>query len=634
MKFFGGLFLSLALFSCVVEDESAAGSSGSSSSGLTAGTFTEYNQNATIDTSYNKVLYINLTDGTWSVDNATFTEIQKSKAYPFGENDNSAIIEYTKDDDKNSTGLIKIDVQSSSEDMAFYLSGTSETGGVKIQSNGTNKIALYLNDATMTSSNYPCVDITKGSDSIVNISGTNTFADGRAFGYGFGDSAATCDSSRVGNAEGSDSKGTLYCKGGMTICGSGSLSVTQAYKNCIASKDGVLKIENGSLSLTSKGKNGLFGGQAVVVQDGTISITTTGEISTSSTPAVYRKANGIKTDDDDYPESYVSIEGGSVTVSANYGKAINAPIVKLLGGENSFSSAGTAQGASRMMAPPAFFMDAPPPPPDGDFPPMFSRAGGPGGSGGMPGGNQGDTQGGNAGGSSSSATYTYYDADGVLQSGTITFAPEGIEGASAITISGGTHTVSGGDDGINVSNTGGTLAISGGTLFVKASGDGLDSNGNITISGGKVVVSQTGGGNSPIDAGDNYTFTVTGTDATVFALGSKDMFDESIPSSSSIPWISSTSLTSGTSSLGVNEIIAIKDPQSYNAAILISPSLTSGQPCSFVQGGTISGETEIFDGVYFPASVTGGTETSETATTTRTSSNGARPNRVFNRRGL
>ena len=37
----------------------------------------------------------------------------------------------------------------------------------------------------------------------------------------------------------------------------------------------------------------------------------------------------------------------------------------------------------------------------------------------------------------------------------------------------------------------------------------IDSNGNITISGGITVVSQTGGGNAPIDGGDGYKFVLT-----------------------------------------------------------------------------------------------------------------------------
>ena len=160
------------------------------------------------------------------------------------------------------------------------------------------------------------------------------------------------------------------------------------------------------------------------------------------------------------------------------------------------------------------------------------------------------------------------------------------------------------------------MSISGGFLFVKAQGDGLDSNGNITISGGLTVISQTGNGNSPIDAGDGYKFTVTGTDAVVFAMGGSGMFSESIPSSTVSPMIYKTNFGTSSSSLGVNGIVAVKSPLSYGAAILISSSLTKGSSYSFVKGGSISG-TEIVSGsgVYFPATVSSGSSYSATATT-------------------
>ena len=158
---------------------------------------------------------------------------------------------------------------------------------------------------------------------------------------------------------------------------------------------------------------------------------------------------------------------------------------------------------------------------------------------------------------------------------------------------------------------------------MKAQGDGLDSNGNITISGGVTVVSQTGNGNSPIDCGDgSYSFKVTGTSATVFAMGGSGMFSESIPSSTSIPMIYSTNC-SGSTSLGVNGIIALSSPQSYGAAILISNSLTSGSSYNFVKGGTISGTLYNSDaGVYFPATISSGTSVSATATTSSSSGMG------------
>jgi hypothetical protein len=304
-----------------------------------------------------------------------------------------------------------------------------------------------------------------------------------------------------------------------------------------------------------------------VVNGGDISFSGKGIISSSD----MRKANGFKTDDDNYTSSYVKITGGKTSVTTYNGKGINAPVVAISGGENIFTVTGTTSYSER------------------------------------------------------TSTGSWYDADGVKESGTVKFSPEGIESTSSISFSGGSTIVSAPDDGINVSNNGGSLTISGGFLYVKAQGDGLDSNGNITISGGITVVSQTGNGNSPIDCGDGYKFTVTGTSATVFAMGGNGMFSESIPSSTVSPMIYSTSC-SGSSSLGVNGIIALKAPQSYQAALLVSSSLTSGSSYSFVKGGTVSGTVyNTSAGVYFPASISGGTSVPCTATTQGGSGGGNGP---------
>lgn len=190
---------------------------------------------------------------------------------------------------------------------------------------------------------------------------------------------------------------------------------------------------------------------------------------------------------------------------------------------------------------------------------------------------------------------------------------EGIE-ATNISIEGGNTLISAEDDGINASNTNPWIKISDGFLYVRASGDGIDSNGNIEVSGGVTIVSQTGGGNSPIDCGDRgYTFTVTG--GTVFAMGSSDMFSESIPSSTSLPMVYSSKLSSGTS-LAVDNIIAVTNPQTFGAAVFVSDKLTSGNSYKFITGGDVEGNEYVENtGVYYPpTSVGSGKEVSATAT--------------------
>ena len=209
------------------------------------------------------------------------------------------------------------------------------------------------------------------------------------------------------------------------------------------------------------------------------------------------------------------------------------------------------------------------------------------------------------------------DGNFTIESGKldITSSWEGIE-ATNVYVLGGETTIDAQDDGINASNSNPSINISDGFLFVKALGDGIDSNGDIKVSGGVTVVSQSGGGNSPIDCGDGgYTFTVSG--GTVLAMGSSDMFSESIPSSTSNPMVYSTALGNSSSSLSVGDLIAIKNPQTFGAAIFISDKLTNSSKYNFVIGGTISGsEYKSGTGIYFPAeNVSGGKTVSVTATT-------------------
>lgn len=545
------------LSSCATDDES--GDSASSSS--TSASETDEAAAAGQENSISSMLYLDLTNGKISCDNSLWSEITGSNLKLYSD---TISVKSTK------TGLIKIDATASTSALSITISGTMNAGGIKIQSNGSDSVTVNLSGVTINSSNYPCLEVTKGSAAIVNLSGTNVFVDGRSYGYGYGEEEYA-ETSQHYVEDGSDSKGSLYSKGNLTISGNGSLSVTQAYKNCIASKDGILTIEKGTLNLknylssSETGKNGLFGGQGIIVNGGTITFDGKGIISTSDV----RKANAFKTDDDDYPESYIKINGGTISATAYNGKGLNAPCVYIAGGTNTFTVSGVT-----------------------GFTGDDNRSG------------------------------SWYDADGVAESGIVKFAAEGIEGESIVEISGGKTIVSALDDGINVSATGGNLKISDGFLLVKARGDGLDSNGNIVISGGTVVVSQTGGGNSPIDCGDgSYSFSVTG--GTVFAMGSSDMFNECLPSSTTVPYIYSTSFGNSSSSLGVNGIIALLSPQTYSAALLISSELENGKSYSFVKGGSVSG-TEILSGsgLYFPASVSGGSSISATATTQASSMGG------------
>ena len=578
IKLLGGFIFGLSLlsYSCVFDADKDARGNATSDSAATGSSF-----EAT------KSVYVDLSGkyGLSSGDVTTSIDTYSSSSCAPDVVDGIKIYYTLYDTSKSTsdTNVIRIDLSEETTTTNVVLTGTMTSGGVKIQTNKNLETGVTLSDVSISSSNYPCLEITKAGAVSLCLEGENTFIDGRSYGTGYGEqystssgatytdddgNTASCTVSSSVQKNGSDAKGTLYSKGDMTIYGDGELTIQQAYKNCIASK-GILTIEGGTITAqnykgsikSTTGKNGFWGASGVLVSGGNITFNGYGIVSTSD----LRKANAFKTDDDNYSDSWIKITGGTTDVTTYNGKGLCAPLVYISGGTNSFVVTGTTSYSER------------------------------------------------------TSTGSWKDADGVTESGTVKFAPEGIEAETLVSISGGVTYVSAPDDGVNVSTTGGNLNISGGFIYVSSNGDGLDSNGNITISGGTTVVSQTGGGNSPIDCGDgSYKFTVTGSSATVFAMGSSDMFSESVPSSTVNPYIKSTSL-SGSSSLAVkvgsDYPIAVEKPQTYGAVIFISSKLTSGSSYSFVKGGTISGTDTYGLGVYIPASVSGGSSISCTATT-------------------
>ena len=465
--------------------------------------------------------------------------------------------------DGSSTGVIRIDLSEVTQKTAIYLSGTMTSGGVKIQTSKSYETGLYLNGVSITSSNFPCIAMTKkGAVSVFLVDGTeNTLIDGRKFGTGYGEEYSTtsgesytdedgesadCTVSKTVVKNGEDSKGTLYSKGDMTISGNGSLTITQNYKNCIASKS-ILTIEGGFISLTSGGKSGLYGDCGVYVNGGSIEFNGSGEVSSLT----YHKAHGINTDDETYSDSFVTINGGSLNFSISYGKGITAPVVNIAGGKNIIE----------ITSPSSKVLDT---------------------------------------------SASYYDADGVSTSETISFAPQGIDGG-LVTISGGSTTITAPWSGIN---SDGDINISDGTVTITTLANGLydssesdytapsclKADGNITVSGGNVTGTNSGNGGKGVKADGTYTQTegsinVKVTGSNLGSSSSSGGFSRPGSSSSS----SSSSASASSKGVKIGGAISVKGGKLY--ATSIKHEAIESKSTITISGGEVYGYSDSDDGI-------------------------------------
>lgn len=160
--------------------------------------------------------------------------------------------------------------------------------------------------------------------------------------------------------------------------------------------------------------------------------------------------------------------------------------------------------------------------------------------------------------------------------------------------------------------------VKGGVHYAQAGGDGLDSNGGMSVSGGIVVCSQTGGGNAPIDTNNGWTHT----GGFVLSTGSKDMFSESIPSSSAGHiYNQSMNISANQYLLVANNsgkvFAAFKVPQTATAAVCAHSDAKQYQ---FYVGNSYDGEMEYFNGIFGlyttdQPSISTGNYTSYTAST-------------------
>ena len=203
-------------------------------------------------------------------------------------------------------------------------------------------------------------------------------------------------------------------------------------------------------------------------------------------------------------------------------------------------------------------------------------------------------------------SYTY-SGGLVIKGGTVNVTTsgrnaEGIESKNYLDITGGYTTVNAYDDAINSAQD---LTISGGYVYARATNnDGIDANGNCYIKGGLVYAVGSGSPEVAIDANTEEQKKLYVSGGTLVAIGgleSGSSLTQSCYSASS--WSKNTwyALSYG------NETFAFQTPSSGGNTLVVSAASTP----TLKSGVTVSGGTPIFGGVgYTGATVSGGSSVS------------------------
>ncbi len=509
------------------------------------------------DLTFANTLYLNLSDLTVSSDDSDYSEIT-SEGTVTGNITTSL----------SDTGLITIsDSSGKGNNLKLLLSGSASGKSLFVSANKNNSVEICLNSVTLTSGNYPCIEMDKKNPVYLVAEGTNSFTDGRSYGTNY-DSETN---------ESSSKKGTIYTKGGLIMSGSGSISVTEGYKHGFYSKD-YIQVNSGTYTVKSTGRNGFQAANAFVMNDGTITISGSGSHTNNQSRGIIVEGWDYDTDDaeanSNIGEGYIVINGGSIT-STTVSKGISAkwdidedagtsdtsddpyPFVLITGGTISITTTGTPQDES-------------------------------------------------------SSYYTFTDADGESVSEKTKLSPEGIEGKQALFITGGIVEVTTTDDCLNVSRDTsgykGKVEIYGGNIFAYSSGnDAIDSNGTLTIAGGIIVALTSTTPECAFDC-DSNTFAITG--GLLVGIGTNNY---SAPTSSACS--QSTVVLSGNYFGSGNTTFAIEDssanpvfaytipelfgtsPNSSYIMILSSPEIQTGTSYKAVSGVSASGGT-TFHNLY------------------------------------
>lgn len=517
----------------------------------------------------------------------------------------------------------------------YVVSGELTDGQLVVEAPDSEKVQVVLAGVAIHNENGPAIYVKNADKCFITLAEDtdNVLTDGADYEL---------------EEDSDEPYATLFSKDDLTLNGTGSLTVTSAYRHAVCSKDDLV-ITGGTYAVTSV-EDALRGRDCVKILDGTFTLE-------SGEDAV--KSNNDEEDD----RGFVVVDGGTFTVSAGDDAfhaetvcAINGGVIDIatcyegFEGEKVFVNGGqthmvatddginaAARNAeSSDEADPAAGVAA-----GGEaVDPAAGGFGGerPDGQGAGPAGDMGDAanmpQGELPSGEAPEAPAegeapevpadagSFDPGTGDAAAGAVPQMPLGDAPGDASELpddaAGGAADPGAGAGGMTMPGTSEEclIEINGGYTVVEAAGDGVDSNGYLAQSGGVLLIS---GPDLGADSAIDYELSAEITGGTLLAVGSIGMA-ENLTGGTQPFVFSQVSGQAGQSVALVGQdgtvLASLMSAKQFSLVIASAPGLTEDGACSIVVGGTVADANA--DGYASSGAVEGGASTEVTASTTPT----------------
>ncbi|WP_130840680.1 carbohydrate-binding domain-containing protein [Corynebacterium neomassiliense] len=191
----------------------------------------------------------------------------------------------------------------------YRISGdVSET--VTVEAPDDAQVVLILDNATISSTDGPAINVVSADDVVISLTGTSTVSDTSSY------------------AEDADTNAAIYVDADLTVTGDGTLNIKGNGADGITSTDDLV-VKSGTLNVTAA-DDGLRGKDALVIEGGTVTVNSAGD--------------ALKSDqDEDATKGYVNITGGTIKLTTTAGDGIDATTdVIITGGDLDISAGGGA----------------------------------------------------------------------------------------------------------------------------------------------------------------------------------------------------------------------------------------------------------------------------------------------------